>query len=117
MGNWFASGSARSFAKSAACALALAALAAPIVQAEEAPAAPVPTQSDEAGLARLESAFWACDYVATTEGVHATPIAVCRYVTEELKQVKFAGSFTQLLEWWRANKVAEHRRIARLAAQ
>lgn len=104
-----------SFARSAAGALALAALAMPPAHAEDAPAAPVPAQSEEASLARLEGAFWACDYVATTEGVQATPIAVCRYVTEELKQVKFGGSFARLLEWWRANKAAEHLRMARMA--
>ena len=81
------------------------------------PVAPLPAQAEEAPLAKLEDAFWACDYVATTQGIQATPAAVCRYVTEELKQQKFSGSFGQMLEWWRANKPAAHRRIARLAEQ
>jgi hypothetical protein len=75
---------------------------------------PEPAASDEAELARLENAFWACDYVATTQGIQATPAATCRYVTEQLKQVKFGGSFQQFLDWWRANKAAEHRRMARI---
>ena len=73
-----------------------------------------PDAADEAELARLENAFWACDYVATTHGVQATPAATCRYVTETLKQVKFGGSFQQFLDWWRANKPEEHRRMARI---
>ena len=103
----------------AAALLALALLVLPHARAEAdaAPVAPVPTQADEADLARLERAFWACDYVATTEGIQATPAATCRYVTEELKQRKFGGSFHPFLEWWRAHKPAEHRRLARIAEQ
>ena len=78
------------------------------------PVAPLPAQAEEAPLAKLEDAFWACDYVATTQGIQATPAATCRYVTEQLKQVKFGGSFQQFLDWWRANKAAEHRRMARI---
>jgi hypothetical protein len=99
--------------KPAIAALALVALALPIAHAEE-PVAPVPTQVEEADPGKLERAFWACDFIATTQGVQATPIGVCRYVTEELKQQKFGGSFSQFLEWWRSNKQAEHRRMARL---
>jgi hypothetical protein len=101
--------------KTCAAALSLALLAA---RAEEpAPEPPLPIQAEETDIQRLERAFWACDYVATTQGIQATPAAVCRYVTEELKQQKFSGSFGQMLEWWRANKPAEHRRIARLVEQ
>ena len=71
---------------------------------------------DAVEVARLESAFWACDYVATTRGMHATPIAACRYATEELKQHKFGGSSSRFVEWWRENKAAEHRRLGRLVA-
>lgn len=99
----------RIFVTLAAGALALATCAS---ADDTTPAAPLPAQVEEAALAKLERAFWACDYVATTEGVQATPMAACRHVTEELKQQKFAGSFQQLLEWWRANKAAEHRRMA-----
>ena len=60
----------------------------------------------------LETAFWACDYVATVQGVEATPIAICSAVYDELKAVKFAGDFGELLHWWKANKAAEHRRMA-----
>lgn len=79
-----------------------------------APPPAVPIQAEDTDMAKLENAFWACDYIATTQGILATPAATCRYVTEELKQQKFNGSFSQFLEWWRANKVAEHRRLARL---
>ena len=96
-----------------AAALAVAGLGMAMA-APPAEVAPVPTQSEEAELARLEEAFWACDYVATTRGVQATPASVCRYVTEQLKQEKFAGSFSRMLEWWKENKAAQHRRLARL---
>ena len=64
--------------------------------------------------ADLETIFWHCDYVATTRGIDATPIRECAAATRELRQVKFAGSFHRLLEWWRDNKVAEHTRIRRM---
>src|SRR4051812_48731770 len=59
------------------------------VQAE----APLPPVSREATgrvntLAELESAFWACDYLATTRGVDATPVATCGAVYDELKALK-----------------------------
>ncbi len=60
----------------------------------------------------VESAFWICDYVATTKGVHFTPVHHCAAVTEELKQKKFGGDFEQMLNWWRNNKVAEHGKLA-----
>lgn len=61
--------------------------------------------------AELENAFWACDYIATTRGVLATPAAACRHATESLKHEKFGGSHRAMLEWWRANKVARHREM------
>lgn len=72
--------------------------------------APVTRGADEE-IAKLELVFWHCDYVATTRGAHATPIAACRHATEELKQRKFNGKFSALLQWWRENKLAEHRRV------
>jgi hypothetical protein len=63
-------------------------------------------------LAELETAFWACDYTATTRGVDATPVAICSAVYDELKSAKFAGDFGELLAWWKENKAAEHQRIA-----
>ena len=76
----------------------------------EAPAADAPAPS---ATAELENAFWACDYVATTRGVQATPVAACRHATESLKREKFGGSFPAMLEWWRLNKVARHREMQR----
>ena len=70
--------------------------------------------SDRANaLAELESAFWACDYVATTRGVDATPVAICTEVYDELKTLKFGGDFGELLAWWKQHKPAEHARLAR----
>ncbi len=74
------------------------------------------SSTEEAGdLAALESAFWYCDWVATTEGVHATPMAACHFATSELKARKFGGSSRALAAWWRENKAAEHGRLGRAA--
>ena len=72
--------------------------------------APAP---EAATTAELESAFWACDYVATTRGVQATPAAACRLATESLKREKFGGSFPAMVEWWRVNKAARHQEMQR----
>jgi hypothetical protein len=65
--------------------------------------------------AELEDIFWHCDYVATTQGMDATPVRECAAATRELRRVKFDGSFHRLLAWWRENKSVEHdkRRAAR----
>jgi hypothetical protein len=60
----------------------------------------------------LEKAFWVCDYKATIGGVHATPVALCAAVWDELKQTRFGGSFEDLLAWWQLNKAAEHEALA-----
>ena len=74
---------------------------------------PAPSAAMAGDTAELESAFWACDYVATTRGVGATPIAACRHATESLKREKFGGSYPALLEWWRDNKESEHLKMQR----
>ena len=90
------------------CAMMLGASAALAGEPQAAPAFDEPPVAVET----LEHAFWYCDYVATTEGVLATPMGACRFATEELKKVKFAGDFQALVQWWRSNKPAEHRKIA-----
>ena len=59
----------------------------------------------------VEQAFWACDYVGTTHGVQAAPVAFCSEATTTLIQQKFGGDFEQMLEWWRQNKAAQHGRF------
>ena len=70
---------------------------------------------DDGEVAALESAFWYCDWVATTEGVLATPMAACQFATSELKARKFGGSYRALAAWWQENKAAEHGRLGRAA--
>lgn len=69
------------------------------------------TTGDAGDIAALESAFWYCDWVATTEGVLATPMAACQFATSELKARKFGGSYRALAAWWQENKAAEHGRL------
>jgi hypothetical protein len=78
--------------------------------AEELVAVSVAAQPD----VDLEKAFWSCDYVGTTYGVHAAPIAFCSDVTQALREQKFGGDFGQLLEWWRQNKSAAHSAVESL---
>jgi len=78
----------------------------------ETPATSIP-QVAGAGLpVDLEQAFWACDYIATTRGVHAAPVELCSVVTDELKHQKFGGDFLELLDWWGQNKLLKHAQIA-----
>ena len=82
--------------------------------ANEPPAvnAPAAEGPGEVALAQLERTFWVCDYLATTEGVHGRHITTCRNATDELKRVKFGGSFRELLKWWREHKAVEHAKLA-----
>jgi hypothetical protein len=77
------------------------------------PAAAAPEEPAGDSLAQLEAIFWACDYVATTQGMDATPMAQCANATRELRRVKFANSFHALLAWWREHKAVEHERLRR----
>lgn len=82
----------------------------------DAPVAAAASPVEAAGdIAALESAFWYCDWVATTEGVLATPMAACQFATSELKARKFGGSYRALAAWWQENKAAEHGRLGRAA--
>ena len=89
--------------------LALLAAAGCVTTQGEAPP-PAPTPKEAADLAALENAFWYCDYVATTRGVLAAPIAACQFATNELKARKFGGRSSELEAWWRENKAVEHER-------
>lgn len=94
-------------------ALALAAATAmpgTVLATEAVPA----NNNEEFNATDLERAFWACDYVATTKGVSATPIAACKLATETLKKQKFGGDFEAFLSWWRENKPSEHLKMDRL---
>jgi len=83
-----------------------------VAQSELPSSSPAQANSALAADAELELAFWACDYIATTRGVEATPVAICSAVYDELKAVKFAGDFSELLDWWKLNKAVEHQKIA-----
>ena len=91
---------------------AMLAAAAATARAEPPRDAAAPPVED--AMADLERAFWACDYLATTEGLLAAPLAACRHVNDEIRRVKFAGDLDALLAWWRANKAQEHLKLAAL---
>ncbi|MGZ5090254.1 MAG: hypothetical protein ACXWCY_31710 [Burkholderiales bacterium] len=71
----------------------------------------VVTSSRVQAPADLEQAFWACDFVGTTYGVDAAPVAFCSEVTAALQEQKFDGDFGRLLEWWKQNKPTQHARL------
>ena len=66
--------------------------------------------------AALERAFWVCDHAVTTRVVSKAEGVDCGVVAQELKNGKFGGDFERMLDWWRANKVAQHERLHRAGA-
>ena len=94
----------------AAASLALAAIASAPAAAAAPPADP-PVVIAERPLDELERAFWVCDHTATTQGIEATPIALCSAVFDALRDEKFGGDFARLLAWWQQNKAIEHTRL------
>ena len=81
--------------------------------AAEVAAAPAATQGhgSAAKIAELEKGFWICDYLGTTRGVEGPHGVTCGANFEELKEVKFGGDFDALVEWWRVNKIAQHKAL------
>jgi hypothetical protein len=79
---------------------------------ESTPVSAVPVAPAAALPADLENAFWVCDFVGTTYGVSAAPVALCSEVTTALQEQKFGGDFAQFLEWWGQNKTVEHSKLA-----
>jgi hypothetical protein len=61
--------------------------------------------------ADLEELFWICDHAAVARMVGPDEVALCSAVSERLLMERFGGDSEQLLEWWRANKAIEHRRL------
>lgn len=59
----------------------------------------------------LERLFWLCDHAAATRMIDANERLACDAVTAQLKAEKFGGDFDQLLNWWRTNKVVQHRKL------
>ena len=70
------------------------------------------TSGSGASLAALEQAFWACDYIGTTDGVAEAPVQLCLQVTHDLQRDKFGGDFDAMVKWWHVNKAAEHAKLA-----
>ncbi len=92
-------------------ALAALGMACPARAAVDSHANAAAAQGLETDVARLEQAFWICDYLATTQDLQATPYATCRFVTEQLRKEKFGDDLDRLLDWWRVNKEAEHGKL------
>lgn len=67
-------------------------------------------QSAGARLADLETAFWVCEYAATTRG--NANVENCAAIYSALKERKFGGDFEELLKWWQQNRESVFRRIA-----
>ena len=70
--------------------------------------APADTRALASKVADLEKVFWICDYTATMHGIDRDLAVACSGVTDELKQMKFGGSYEKLLAWWRLDKLARH---------
>jgi len=62
----------------------------------------------------LEQTFWACDYVATTQGFDHTSIDQCTSAYEQIKSVMFEGDVDRLIAWWQLHKPAQHTKLQQL---
>jgi hypothetical protein len=89
-----------------ACKLAMVALGAFVT---------VAIANAETRSASLERQFWYCDYVGTTRGVDAAPMAKCSAVTEQFMNSRFGSDYSKFLAWWKQNKLFEHNRLAKRA--
>ena len=87
-----------------ACLLLAAALAAPLRAGG--------TLDVTAAGPALEALFWQCDYAITTRPVALSEGAVCAEITQAVRDERFGGDFNTMLEWWQANKQAEHTQLA-----
>jgi hypothetical protein len=79
--------------------------------AQERTAQSLETPAPAATPADLESAFWLCDYIGTTQSVDSGAGVACSVITEELKNKNFGGDFDAMVAWWREKKPAEHQRL------
>ncbi|WP_235504931.1 hypothetical protein [Variovorax sp. Root318D1] len=52
----------------------------------------------------LKRVYLACDRVASQQLLDSSTAAHCSFAGEALQKRAFAGSFDQLLAWWRAEK-------------
>ena len=59
----------------------------------------------------LERAFWICDYVASTRGMQFVSLDLCAAITDFIKTEKFGGDYDEMIEWWREQKPAQHRKL------
>ena len=80
--------------------------------AQSSPGRPVPVSVQPAYLkpADLETAFWNCEYAATTH--RDANFEFCSAVYDALKQRKFDGDLARLLDWWQQNKQTAFRLLA-----
>jgi hypothetical protein len=72
--------------------------------ARDAPTAPAP-------VARLEEAFWRCDYSIARQTMNGEMGAVCSAVIEGVRSARFGGDMEKLLRWREQNQPAQHRRL------
>jgi hypothetical protein len=59
----------------------------------------------------LEQLFWFCDHAAATRMIAIQERVLCDEVAAQLKAERFGGDLEQMLNWWRTNKVVQHRRL------
>lgn len=65
----------------------------------------------ERSAGEIEKAFWICDYVASTRGMEFVALDLCAAITDLIKTEKFGGDYGEMVEWWRQQKPAEHRKL------
>ena len=65
----------------------------------------------ELSAGNLESAFWVCDYVASTHGMQYVSMDLCGAITDLIKTEKFGGDYDEMVRWWQEHKGVEHLRL------
>lgn len=61
----------------------------------------------------LMKTFWECDYAASQSIMNPGDAEICSLNYEKVKFEKFNGDFSKLLEWWKANKTAQHAALSK----
>jgi len=82
-----------------------------IASPQSTPVRHITVDGAERSAEAMERTFWVCDYVASTRGMQFVSLDLCAAITDLIKTEKFGGDYEEMVEWWREQKPAQHRRL------
>ena len=94
-----------------AAAMFAAATSLAVATPQTMPAYRIVANGEERSAEEIERAFWICDYVASTRGMQFVSLDLCAAITDLIKTEKFGGDYEEMVEWWREQKPAQHRKL------